>query len=200
MAWFYGAVKRPISLNFSKGGMKRPLHGLVLHIEEGSEAGTRAWFNTSVKDRQAIFDADWEKHGKKGAHLVAYASSAHFGNPKSGLLEQFVDTNDQAWAQGTGNPQWVSVENEGFSGNSLTQNQIENLAHLMMWLNVFEDVPLQLADTPAEFGLGYHSMGANPWGGHLRCPGDPIIAQRQQIIDLANQMLSITPDAISGAM
>ena len=177
----------------------RPLHGLVLHIEEGTEAGTLAWFSMSVEERQAVFDAAWEKGGQKGPKLTAYASSAHFGNPKSGPLDQFVDTNDQAWAQGTGNPQWISVENEGFSGNSLTQSQMSNLAQLMIWLNQTEGVPLQLADTTAGFGLGYHAMGAKPWGNHMRCPGDQIVAQRQQIIDLANQMLNTVPDVISGA-
>ena len=200
MAWFYGAEKRPIALNFSKGGMVRPLHGLVLHIEEGTEAGTRGWFNTSVTDRQAALDAAWEKGGKKGPQPKAYGSSAHFGNPKSGLLEQFVDTNDQAWAQGTGNQHWISVENEGYSGDSLTQSQMENLAHLMLWLKVTEDVPLQLADNPAGFGLGHHAMGGKSWGNHPRCPGDAIIAQRQKIIALANQILTTVPDVISGAM
>ena len=199
MAWYFGAVKRKISLNFTKGGMIRPLHGLVLHIEDGTEAGTRAWFNMSVEDRQAAFDAAWEKGGEKGPKPKAYASSAHFGNPKSGPLEQFVDTNDQAWAQGTGNTRWISVENEGFSGNSLTESQLSNLAQLMIWLNQTEGVPFQLADTPTGSGIGYHSMGGKAWGDHRMCPGDSIIAQRQQILDLANQILTTVPDVISGA-
>src|SRR4051812_13987263 len=76
MAWFYAANKRQISHNFTKGGMIRPLHGLVLHIEEGTEAGTRAWFNMTVAERQAAFDAAWEKGGQKGKKLKAYGSSA----------------------------------------------------------------------------------------------------------------------------
>jgi hypothetical protein len=202
MAWFYAAVKRKISHNFTKGGMIRPLHGLVLHIEEGTEAGTRAWFNMTVQERQKAFDDDWEKGGKKGPHLKAYASSAHFGNPKSGALEQFVDTDDQAWAQGAGNQLWISVENEGYSGNTLTPSQVDNLASLMVWLNQTEQVPLQLADNPAGFGLGYHAMGGVAWGDHQDCPGDPIIAQRLKIIDHANEIikfLATPPDAISGA-
>jgi hypothetical protein len=199
MAWYYGAVKRRISVNFTKGGMIRPLHGIVLHIEEGTEAGTRAWFNTSKADRQAAFDALWEKKGKKGKPIKAYGSSAHFGNPKTGPLEQFVDTDDQAWAQGTGNREWISVENEGYTGNTLTPGQLNNLAQLMIWLNQTEQIPFQLADNPAGFGIGYHAMGGAAWGGHLDCPGDPIIAQRQQIIVLANQILAMVPDAISGA-
>jgi hypothetical protein len=42
-------------------------------------------------------------------------------------------------------------------------------------------------------------VGGNASGGHLRCPGEKIVAQRQAIIDLANKMLTWVPDAISGA-
>jgi hypothetical protein len=202
MAWFYGADRRQIAYHFTKGGMIRPLHGLVLHIQEGTEAGTRAWFNTSTTDRQTALDAAWEKGGKKGPKPVAYGSSAHFGNPKKGSLEQFVDCDDQAWAQGTGNQHWISVENEGYSGDSLTQGQMENLARLMLWLHVTEAVPLQIADNPAAFGLGHHAMGGTAWGNHPRCPGDAIIAQRLKIIELANDLkkwLDVKPDAVSGA-
>ncbi len=55
------AVKRSVSCNFNKGAMVRPLHGLVLHIQQGTEAGTYSWFNQS---RAKV--------------------SAHFGNPKLG--------------------------------------------------------------------------------------------------------------------
>ena len=190
MAWFAGAVKRPIAHNFSAGGMIRPLHGLVLHIEEGTEAGTRSWFNASKAQRQKAFDAAWEKHGSKGPRPKAFESSAHFGNPKNGRLEQFVDTNNKAFAQMAGNAQWISVENEGKTGDSLTPNQVNNVAALLAWLAQTESVPLQLADTPASFGLGYHGMGGKAWGGHTNCPGLPIIAQRGQIILIAGLQTS----------
>lgn len=203
MAWFYSAVKKQIAHNYSKGKMVRPFKGLILHIQEGTEAGTFGWFNLTVEERQAVFDADWEKKGKKGKKLTAYASSAHFGNPKSGPLDQFLNTDDQAWAQGTGNGSWISVENEGFSGDSLTASQIDNLVRLLVWLNVTESVPLQLADTTEGSGLGTHSMGGAAWGNHTSCPGDKIIAQRQEIIDAAIKMVDdirkIVPDVISGA-
>lgn len=156
------ATKRPIARNFNPGGMKRPFQGLVLHIQQGTESGTFSWFN----DARA-------------------KASSHFGNPKSGRLEQFVDIDDVAWAQMSGNHRWISVENEGKSGDSLTWTQIQNLADLLGWLHWNEDVPLQLADTPADFGLGYHAMGGKAWGGHLACPGAPIIQQRSLIIERA---------------
>lgn len=156
------AVKRAISHNFNVGGMIRPFHGLVLHIEQGTEEGTFSWFNKSQAK-----------------------ASAHFGNPKHGDLEQFVDIDNVAWAQMAGNHHWISVENEGKSGQSLTPNQISNLADLLGWLHWNEDVPLQVADNPAGFGLGYHAMGGKSWGNHLQCPGKPIINQRLLIIERA---------------
>ncbi len=156
------AVQRPISGNFSSGGMIRPLQGLVLHIQQGTEDGTYSWFNNTQSQ-----------------------VSAHFGNPKVGPLEQFVDTDDVAWAQVSGNRHWISVENEGKSGDSLTNSQIDNVASLLGWLYWNEDVPLRLAETPAGYGLGYHSMGGKAWGGHPDCPGDPIVSQRLLIIERA---------------
>jgi hypothetical protein len=156
------AVKRPISHNFNKGGMVRPFHGLVLHIQQGTEAGTFGWFNKS-----------------------GTGASAHFGNPKHGNLEQWVDIDDVAWAQVAGNHHWISVENEGWSGQSLTPSQMMNCADLLGWLHWNENVPLQLADNPGGFGLGYHAMGGKSWGNHLQCPGEPIINQRLLIIDAA---------------
>ena len=155
------ANKHPISHNFSKGGIRKPIHGLVLHIQEGTEAGTRSWFNNP-----------------------AAKASAHFGNPKVGRMEQFVDTNDMAWAQRAGNHNWISIENEGKHGDALTSSQILNVSMLMNWLHDNEDVPLELAQNPAAFGLGYHSMGGNAWG-HIYCPGDTIIRQRPLILAIA---------------
>ncbi len=163
------AVKRPISHNFNTGGMIRPIHGLVLHIEQGTEAGTFSWFNQSQAQ-----------------------SSAHFGNPKHGDLEQFVDIDNVAWAQVAGNHAWISVENEGKSGDSLTASQISKLGDLLGWLHWYEDVPLQLADNPAGFGLGYHAMGGQAWGGHLQCPGKPVIGQRLLIIERAGFWRPVT--------
>lgn len=155
--------------NRSVGGMKRPLLGLILHIEEGSEAGTDSWFHQS--EAQA---------------------SAHFGNPKSGKLDQWVDTDDKAWAEVSGNPYWISVENEGHSGEALTASQLENVAQLLAWLHTTEGIPLQITDAPSSAGLGWHGMGGDGWGGHLSCPGDPIKAQRPTIIARAQQILSGT--------
>ena len=107
MAHFKEARWRGPVPNKNPGQMVRPFNGLVLHIQEGHEDGTDAHF-----------------------HNPASKVSAHFGNPKHGGLDQWVDTDDKAWAEVSGNRHWISIENEGFSGDSLTDSQIENCAHL----------------------------------------------------------------------
>jgi hypothetical protein len=173
MALFNLANWRGPVPNMNTSVMVRPLQGLVLHIEQGTEAGTNEWF-----------------------HNPGAGVSAHFGNPKSGNLDQWVDTNDKAWAQGAGNATWISLENEGYSGESLTDGQISNAAALLAWLNVTESIPMQTADSPAEPGLGYHAMGGMAWGNHPNCPGQPIVDQRADIVARA-QALVIAP-TISG--
>jgi hypothetical protein len=120
--------------------------------------------------------------------VKAFESSAHFGNPKNGMLEQFVDTDDQAFAQGPGNSTWLSVENEGMPGDALTINQVNNLAQLMAYLNFNEGIPLAEANGPSGSGLGYHSMGGASWG-HPQCPGDAVISQRSTILEIAKNLL-----------
>jgi hypothetical protein len=159
------ANKKPVR-NFNAGQMVSPVQGLILHIQQGHESGTQTWFNDPKSQ-----------------------ASAHFGNPKIGRLDQFVDSADKAWAEAAGNRFWISVENEGFSGDSLTGSQVQNLAQLMAWLHVVEKVPLQLADSPTGSGLGYHSMGGAAWGDHPNCPGQPIIVQRTEILMAATALL-----------
>ncbi len=152
--------------NRTVNGMVRPLRGLILHIQEGTEAGTNDWF-----------------------HDKSSQASSHFGNPKHGQIDQWVDTKDKAWAEVSGNPYWISLENEGKSGESLTSNQIENAAQLLAWLHTTEGIPLQITDSLEIHGLGWHGMGGEAWGDHLDCPGEPIKAQRHQIITRAQQLV-----------
>lgn len=152
--------------NRTVNGIQRPLLGLILHIQEGNETGTDDWF-----------------------HQDEAQASSHFGNPKNGQIDQWVDTDDKAWAEASGNPRWISIENEGYTGQSLTDNQLENAAQLLAWLHSTEGIPLQISDDPNTPGLGWHGMGGDDWGGHYDCPGDPIKTQRPQIIDRAQQIL-----------
>jgi hypothetical protein len=146
------------------------VRGLVLHIQQGTEAGSEAWFKNPTAQ-----------------------ASAHFLNPKTGGLRQLVDTKDRAWAEAAGNSHWVSVENEGFVPTALTASQVENCAQLLAWLHKTYSVPLQSTDDPNGKGLGWHGMGGAAWGGHTGCPGDAIKAQRPAIIARAKAILGLTP-------
>ena len=157
--------------HMNPGLMLAPLRGLVLHIQEGTEAGTDATFHDP---------------------MLIPPRSAHFGNPKVGRLDQWVDTSDMAWAEVAGNPEWISLENEGRSGATgyaLNENQLDNAALLLAWLNVTEGVSLTLANSPLDTGLGYHSMGGAAWGA-TACPGPLIVSQRADIVARAARLVS----------
>lgn len=147
--------------------MVRPLHGLVLHVQSGTQKGTDAWF-----------------------HNPKAQVSAHFGIPLSGRPVQWVDTDDKAWAEAGGNPSWISVELEGYAdhGPAPTHSQIEWCAHLLAWLRRHEEIPLRKADHPDEPGLGWHGMGGAAWGNHPSCPGDKIKAARHDMLRLAREI------------
>lgn len=155
--------------NCTPNGMAS-VRGLVLHIQQGYEGGSEAWFKNPASQ-----------------------ASAHFLNPKQGALRQLVDTRDRAWAQAAGNLNWISVENEGFTPDALTPSQVENNAHLMVWLHRTYSVPLETTDHPDGRGLGWHGMGGAAWGGHPNCPGPAIIGQRDAILTRAHALLGVAP-------
>jgi len=120
--------------------------GLVLHIMQGSYDGSIAW-------------------GKNPASDVSF----HFAARGDGHLGQLVDTADTAWTQSNGNGHWISVENEGYSGNPLAPGQVEAVAQLYARGVREHGWPLQLADSATDRGLGWHGMGGTAWGGHPDC-------------------------------
>lgn len=131
--------------NRTVGGMVES-RGLVLHIMQGSYDGSIAW-------------------GKNPASSVSF----HFATRADGHLGQLVDTADAAWTQANGNGHWISVENEGYSGNPLTPGQVEACAQLYAEGVRVYGWPLQTTDSPNGFGLGWHGMGGTAWGGHFDC-------------------------------
>lgn len=155
-----GATWRPVK-NYTAGG-QLSVRGVVIHIMDGTLAGTESWFNDS--DAQA---------------------SSHFGTGKGGELRQWVDTADRAWAQSAGNTSWLSIENEGKGGDTLTSAQLDRCADVLRWAHQTYGVPLQLASSPSGEGLGYHAMGGAAWGGHTSCPGSKIVAQLGEIVKRA---------------
>jgi hypothetical protein len=142
------------------------VRGLVLHIQDGTEQGSEAWFKNPVSQ-----------------------ASSHFLNPKSGSLRQLIDTKDRAWAEAVGNAHWISVENEGRGGDALTDSQVENCGKLYAWLHNIYGIPFRVTDDVNGLGLGWHGMGGKAWGNHPDCPGTHVLAQRSKILAVAAPVL-----------
>ncbi len=76
----------------------------------------------------------------------------------------------------------MSVENVGKFPSPLTMDQVLACAQILGWLNNTEGVPLALANSRSDKGLGYHHMFGI--GDHI-CPGPAAVAQRDGIVNLA---------------
>jgi N-acetyl-anhydromuramyl-L-alanine amidase AmpD len=155
-----GAIWRPVP-NCTKGGQDSVV-GVVLHIMEGTLIGSDAWFRNPASQ-----------------------ASAHFGVSKAGVIYQWVDTKDRAWAQSGGNHTWLSIEHEGHEGDALTPPQLAATARIVAWTHAEHGVPLVISNSTGTRGIGWHGMGGAAWGGHYDCPGEPIKAQRTAIIAAA---------------
>ncbi|MFF3671675.1 peptidoglycan recognition protein family protein [Microtetraspora malaysiensis] len=166
---------RPISINYTAGGMST-IYGVTLHIMAGTLTGTDSWFRNPRAQ-----------------------ASSHFGTGRQGALLQWVDTRDKAWAQAGGNPNWISIENEGNGGDTLTDTQLDRCAEVLAWAHKTHGVPLQIATSPSGRGLGHHAMGGQAWGGHLACPGSRVIAQKREIINRAKRLVVGTPSKVDDA-
>jgi hypothetical protein len=156
--------------NYTADG-QQSVRGVVVHIMAGTLEGSQAWFNNATAQ-----------------------ASSHFGTGKDGELRQWVDTADRAWAQSAGNRDWLSVENEGVGGDALTDAQITANARVLAWAHKTYDVPLKIATSPSDRGLGHHAMGGAAWGGHTSCPGPRIVAQLPTIVARAKQLVANTQE------
>lgn len=154
----------------NQGGAMTEQRGVVLHIAEGSYEGTISWQKNPASD-----------------------VSSHFIAAKDGRAAQMVDTGTTAWTQKAGNGKWLSIENEGFVPDKLTDEQVEFAAQVLARAYREYGVPLQVATSPSGRGLGHHSMGSssNPstdWG-HPACPGSNIINQKSAIVARAKEIV-----------
>ena len=129
---------------------------------QGSESGTNAWF-----------------------HNPNAIVSAHFGVAKSGFVEQYVDTEFEAYAEMAYNGVGISVEHEGFSGEHLTKQAIEADVKLFTWISQEHRIPLVWRNSP--FGragvLSHGELGVSG-GDHLECPGQPIVNDLRAMLGL----------------
>ncbi|MFD7980173.1 peptidoglycan-binding protein [Streptomyces sp. NPDC059071] len=174
MARMPGATWRPVP-NFTKNGQLE-VRGLVVHVMDGTLAGTDSWFRNPASQ-----------------------ASSHFGTGRAGTLYQWVSARDRAWAQGSGNKTWLSSENEGRGGQTLTEEQLDRNAEIFAWVvKTYPNVPLKVATGPDDRGLGYHAMGGKAWGGHTSCPGPKIVAQLDEIVRRTVAILGKKPTSGSG--
>jgi hypothetical protein len=149
------------------GTVRRPPKGMVCHTAEGSYQGTIGWQQNPVSD-----------------------VSSHFVTAQAGQYGQMLDLDVAAWTQADGNPDWISVENEGNHLTAWTSGQIEAMAQIFAFLRrTWPSIPNQLTNSPSVGGLGWHGMGGVAWGNHPDCPGDvnrallPVILNRATIIN-----------------
>lgn len=158
MAWFDCAQRKPISVNFG-GTMQRNI-GLVLH---------HAVMNGSL---QGFFN-------NPSAQV-----SAHFWVSKSGVIEQYVDSNARAWHGMSLNDSYCGVETEGCvnppHAEPMTDAMVRGLATLYSegmrrhgWQN-------RLANADGQPGFGFHRMAVN-----TACPCDIRLNRRSEILALA---------------
>lgn len=144
------ATWRPITANITRGGRKT-LRGFVPHVQVGY-GSLYGYFNTA-------------KPPGSGA-------SADFWCSREGVLEQYVDLADQAWAQGSkqhnGNPTFVSCEFEGYPDEPMNAEQIAMGGRLIAWLRAeVNDFPLEVNTDPDGYGITPHHV----FGGGHTCPG-----------------------------
>lgn len=155
-ATFVGANKQDYSAN--------PISHkfVIIHVMQGSETGTCAWFNNP------------------NAQV-----SAHFGVSKNGLVQQYVDTDEMAWAEGQWNGIGISIEHEGLSGQHLTKAQIKADKKLLRWLRKQYALDLRMTFNPHDARGGVIPHGKLPEGSlsHPDCPGQPIIDDVHRLLN-----------------
>ena len=160
-----GVSWRPV---VNHGGAMNSHLGLVLHVCQGNNSEFNRFNTPSVQ------------------------ASSTWWVSKTGVIEQYVDSDLGAWAQAAGNYTYNSVETEGFVNEPLTDAQILAVAHIYMWGMSKYKWPLTLANVVGQKGLAYHGMGGIPWGDHPGCPGTIRTAQRTQILVVAGATMALT--------
>lgn len=169
--WLQGPVRITHMLTPNHGTGFGTGRGVVMHTEDGHEAGTVATFMNKANQVSAFFS-------------IAADGSCHQYVP--------VGKGLTAWSQAGGNDAWRGIEDEDGTHPSipLTRPQITTFAQILEACSAFDGFPLQATDNVDGHGLILHSDGGQAWGGHLQCPGPVRAAQRPQIIALAEGIRS----------
>jgi hypothetical protein len=161
-----GAIWKPVP---NHGGAMTNHYGLVLHVQQGNNS-LQGWFSNPSSDASSTW---WVS--------------------KSGVIEQYVDSDIQAWAQSQGNATFNSVETEGYDSDYLTDAQVEALARVYVWGNDEYGWPFHLSKTTTDKGFAWHGLGGASWGNHPSCPGDKRKSQMSAVIQLAQGTPPIPP-------
>ena len=166
--FFEGATNRSIDVNYTPGGNRPRL--FIVHIMEGTLAGTDSWFRNP-----------------------AAQVSAHFGAGRQGELYQWVGTTNRAWHAMTANDYSIGCETEGdleTGERTLTKPQLEMVARAYHWsAKAYPDIALWLNLRPfTGQGLSWHGAGGAAWGDHPDCPGEGIRAQLPEILKRAKEL------------
>jgi len=114
---------------------------------------------------------------------------SHFGLGYEGDLGQFIGTETRADANynanrrpdGTGA---VSIETaSNLQGSDpWTEQQVEELIKLGVWLHKTHGIPLRICRTGADPGFGYHRLHSDWTPSGTNCPGDARIAQFKTVV------------------
>lgn len=167
MSIYPGAIwKGPVP---NVGGVMGPVRLGVIHIMEGTLAGTDSWF-----------------------HDPNAQVSAHLGVGKDGAVYQWVDTSRVAWAEANYNGEAISIEHEGNSGDSLTPQQIAADIPLIRWLNQTSGIPFAMTDANGSGWVGHGQLGA-AGGSHPNCPGQAILDQWPGVLAAAQGSPPVPP-------
>lgn len=195
MPWYPGAIRKPITA--SKGRDRLTVwNRMNLHV--------------------AVSEAETLHH----VFNVPKQVDSHFYVRRSGAIEQYVDTDWQAFADLEGNDATISVETQGMGGGGWTEEQRESLARLYAWAVRTHGIAKKMATSSKigteSKGLSWHRLGCdgnfpplpsilagrNQRGGGMRytkhfgkvCPGDGRVPQIPGIFARAMVLLDGAPD------
>ncbi|MCG6499182.1 peptidoglycan-binding protein [Kitasatospora sp. A2-31] len=133
--------------------------------------------------------AEWGPHRIYEFWRDSTNLESHFGLGYRGELGQFIGTGTRADANASANRRndgtgAVSIETESNSEHTdpWTEQQIEQLVALGVWLHHEHGIPLRICRTPDDPGYGYHRLHRSWSTSGTACPGDARVQQFHDIV------------------
>lgn len=168
--WLDWTTHYPLLNGYTNGPFTQPCLGWVLHVNVGDTSNT------------------FYENNSAGVTPTIQVRA-------NGEVIQYLPLNWQPSAQVDGNKNYAAVETSGYPDKPLTGEQLLALGRFTADFHTFMNMPLQIARSPSERGIGIHSMGGIAWGGHS-CPGDIRAGQRSIILEIAKSRLYPTKGKI----